>query len=410
MKTTNLVQKIFVGLSLVFFVALFYSKFVLSLTLFGFAFLAFAEWLTTRRTIDLNLSKKGSIWILAYTLVFLSILMSGINSYNLSEWFKHLQLKLPFLVLPIAFYHLNPIAKKNFHLIIYAFLSISSISAAHVMLLYVLDMDYYNKLIQHGQSLATPIHHVSYSLILSFAAITGVILFLEDRYFIKMRWLALGLAGLLFMFMHILAVRTGIVTMYIGLIILSFRQVYLTKNILQGVGCMILCAIAPIIAYYFVPSFFYKVGYSVWDLTMLAEGKAVNYSDGGRYLSLKMGCEVFRENMLMGTGLGDLSSSCENWYLANVEDYKGKLNYPHNQFLFALTSTGLLGFFLYQLGIWIPFFKEKLYANSFTLVLYAIVFSTFFIETQLERSTGICFFLFFCLLVSKIDSKNLIDT
>jgi len=321
-----------------------------------------------------------------------------INSTELLEWQKHLQLKLPFLVLPLAFASFTFIDKKLVHCLAYIFLGISFITAIHVMGLYLIDFEYYHQLLAKGQSLPTPLHHVSYSILMAYSVVAGVILYLEDGFYPKLRIPTLIVSGLLFLFLHVLAVRSGLVTMYLAFFVIIVMRVWKTRNYLQGLGCLLICVLAPLLAYYFIPSFFQKIGYMVWDFTEMMRSKTANYSDGGRLLSYQLGFDLFRENIFLGTGLGDFKNLCEQWYQNNVPEYSGKLNYPHNQFLFSLASTGIVGFVIYQIGLWYPFVKSKLYENLFSLSLYVIVVTSFLVETQLERSVGICFFLYFASL------------
>lgn len=337
-----------------------------------------------------------AIW--AFSLVFLGVLFSVINSVDLQGWSKHVQLKLPFLVIPLAFASIRLSVEQLFRLF-YLFIGIAFMSAVGVSILYFSDMSYYNDLIGQGQSLPTPIQHVSYAIIMSYVVVSSFVLFLEDKTHPRLRWPVLIIGIFLFLFMHLLAVRSGLVTMYLGLLLLILKRIFIAKKYIQGAGCLLVCVAAPVIAYYCVPSFYNKVGYMIWDFTQMMDNKTVNYSDGGRLLSFKLGWDLFIAEPWLGTGLGDFKATCHNWYITNVDGYQGKLNFPHNQFLFSLASTGIFGFIIYQIGIWLPFFKAQMYRSSLALSLFVIVVTSFLVETQLERSAVICFFLYFVMII-----------
>jgi O-antigen ligase len=402
-KTNNYWNKenILMGIGILFFISLFYSKFLLSLTLFSFVFLAIANEelrfsFSGLKALARRYKSDPVLW--SFGLIFLGVLLSMLYSSNVQQGLKHAQLKLPFLVLPLAFAGIK-VERSMMLKLIYAFVGIAFLSAVIVSITYLLDYNYYNDLIGKGQSLPTPIQHVSYSIIMSFAAVSAFILFLEDELYVRLKYPVLIIGVLLFLFMHLLAVRSGIVTMYLGLFLLILKRIFVTKKYLQGFGCLAICIVAPLLAYYFIPSFYNKVGYMLWDFKQMLQNKTVNYSDGGRLLSYQLGWDLFTDNPWLGTSLGDFKEVCSNWYQANVADYTGKLNFPHNQFLFSLASTGIIGFIIYQIGIWLPFIKGKMFRNSFSLCLYAIVVTSFLVETQLERSAVICFFLFFAMVI-----------
>ena len=57
-----------------------------------------------------------------------------------------------------------------------------------------------------------------------------------------------------------------------------------------------------------------KLGYMFYDWEQYASNGGANYSDSERLFSLKTGWELFSENVLLGTGIGDLFDSCEEVY------------------------------------------------------------------------------------------------
>jgi len=393
---------IFYGLCLVFLVSLFYSKFLLSVSMFGFFFLSWTDKnlrLSSIKTYLKNFTSRYYFW--PFTLVLLSMVFSIINSENLGYWWHHVQLKLPFLVLPLAFASFTFLNKSHLWKIVRVFVVISVITAFHTLICYFLRFDYYNDLISKGQSLYTPVQHVNYSLMIAFAAIISMIDFMER----KNNW-SLVAGFFLFVFIHVLAVRTGMVAMYAGLMALVFSYTLINKKYLQGLGMIVFCFAIPIIAYFCLPSFANKLDYMIWDLTQMINGKTADYSDGGRIVSLQLGLDLFKAQPWLGTGIGDFKEACLDWYLNSDLEFKGKNNFPHNQFLYSLASTGIIGFFLYQLAFIIPFFVHKLYKNYLSLILYIVIYVSFLVETSLERSFGIAFFLFFVLLIIRSTDEH----
>ena len=198
--------------------------------------------------------------------------------------------------------------------------------------------------------------------------------------------------------MHMLAVRTGLVALYACIFLVAMMHAWKYKEFFKVGIVLLVCAAIPIIAFYTVPSFTSKIDYMIWDLTQFSRGNTADYSDGGRMVSYKLGIDLFKENLWMGTGIGDMYDQSLIWYKSNNVSFKGKVNFPHNQFLFSLASTGIIGLVIYQLAFLIPFFKLRLYKIPYMLILFAIIYISFLVETSLERSYGIVFFMFFFLL------------
>ncbi len=367
---------------------------MLSLCLFGFVILGLTKkgWkMTCLSEISKNL--KEHKYLLLVSLVFFGVVFSGVNSSNMAYWMHHLQLKLPFLVLPLAFANAKCIDDNLIQKIVKGFLVIATITVLHTTLLYFSDMEHYNNMIAQGRSMPTPIQHVNYSLMLVFATSCTYFLYQETRE----KWL-LYIGFAFFIFMHMLAVRTGLVAMYACIFLVAVKYGWEHKAFFKVGLVVLVCAIIPIMAYYTVPSFTGKIDYMIWDLTQLSQGNTADYSDGGRVISYSLGIDLFMDNVWMGTGIGDIYDQSLAWYQTNNVGFKGKLNFPHNQFLFSMASTGIVGLVIYQLAFLVPFFKLRLYKVPYVLILFTIIYISFLVETSLERSYGIVFFLFFFLL------------
>ena len=308
-------------------------------------------------------------------------------------WMHHVQLKLPFLVMPLAFATFGFIDEELIIKVLKGFLIITLVSVIHTAIKYFLNMDFYNNLIARGQSMPTPIQHVNYSLILAFATVCSYFLFKDTRE----KWLLI-IGVVFFLFMHLIAVRTGLVALYVSVFIVAIMHTLKHRDYLKSGLVLLACILVPLAAYYAMPSLSSKVDYMLWDMTQFSKGKTADYSDGGRMVSYQLGLDLFKENIWMGTGIGDMYNQCLQWYQTHATDFKGKVNFPHNQFLHSLASTGIIGLILYQAALLVPFFKLQLYKVPYGLILFVIIYTSFLVETSLERNYGIVFFLFFFLL------------
>ena len=73
--------------------------------------------------------------------------------------------------------------------------------------------------------------------------------------------------------------------------------------------------------------------------------------------------------------------------------YAQETRLPHNQFIFILASTGLLGLILSLIGfIWPVFAGRK---NALFMGFQVMAFASFLIECTLENAIGVAWFLFY---------------
>ena len=68
-------------------------------------------------------------------------------------------------------------------------------------------------------------------------------------------------------------------------------------------------------------------------------------SDQRRIVSYKTGLQIFKENPIIGTGIGDMRNEMNKKYL---DEYGVEYNaLPHNQFLSYMVGTGICGLLVF---------------------------------------------------------------
>jgi hypothetical protein len=72
---------------------------------------------------------------------------------------------------------------------------------------------------------------------------------------------------------------------------------------------------------------------------------------------------------------------------------------PHNQLLWTLATTGLIGLSLFLLAFFYPLVINRHYTNWLMLVLHLTIFSSFFTEATFEEQIGAGFYLTFLLVL-----------
>ena len=76
--------------------------------------------------------------------------------------------------------------------------------------------------------------------------------------------------------------------------------------------------------------------------------------------------QIWMDNKLTGIGLNNFTYLCENddRYKDKIKNYNC-VSHPHNIYLQWLVETGIIGFFLFYLGLFLLFFLH----HSFQLLL-----------------------------------------
>ena len=384
-------DKVAIGFLFLMVFSIFYSLFLLSVSSIGFAAIALYRFIVEKPKIDWKNFSPFAILTLLFFLTFIS----GINSEDLGHWLRHLRLKAPFLFIPLAFYIQRDLVSREFYKISLAFITISIISSFQI-LSQLVDVESIVGLIKRGQAFNTPVDHIKYSIYIAFSIILSFIFYTERRSVLPAWTNKLLLIGgiYLFIILHLLAVRSGIAVFYVSmffvLLRLAFR--YKQKSIYAALGILIL---APFVAYKTIPTLNKKVEYMIYDYKMYQKGEGSNLSDSERLYSYKVGVEIFKSSPFLGSGIGDLKAVCKEKY--SLLFGKNLEKYPHNQFLFILAGSGIIGLVLFLIGMCYPIFYFRKKQDSEFFAIWLIIVVSFMVENTLERSYSISFFLLFLL-------------
>jgi O-antigen ligase len=349
--------------------------------------------------------------LVALSLIFFGYLFSSLYSTEDHGYLmERLRLKLPFLALPVAFASLNKkISQPVFYSLLYFFLIIVSATTIIVIIKYAADFKEINIAYVQGRVMDTPFNHIRYSLMVSFAIFIAYYLF-GLKFFLRYpweRWLIAGLGFYLMCFLHLLAVRSGLVAFYLCVVYLIFNHIFRRRQLKTALCLSTIVLVLPILAYVMLPSVKAKITYMKYDLDqLLLFRNASGFSDGGRIISIKEGMAIFKENFIFGTGVGDLKHEMSEKLKEAPEDPPDNL-LPHNQFVFVAAGTGIAGLLIFCLGIFLPLFNRKNLGNILFICFYIIVLSSFFTEATVEEQMGTAFYLLFLLLMhGYIQSEN----
>lgn len=336
-------------------------------------------------------------WIIM--LPFFLVLFDFWRVEDYDFWLTRLRIKAPFLLLPMAFLVFPRLSIRQLNGILYFLIVLLFIACLGIGVNFYLHQEEIINLINQGQPMPTPRNHIRFSLLLAMGVISGGYLYFKGhvwKYEIE-RKIILFITIFLYLFIHFLSVRTGILVLYSTFLALSIGYMFSSKRYILVSLLLLSILFLPLIAYHTFPSLKAKIEYMKWDWKMYKKGKGEIYSDSGRIISLKVGGEIIKKHPLFGVGTGNLRLEVHTIFDKKYPHFKTILM-PHNQFIYILASLGLIGGGIFTFAIFFPLFYKKNYQHPLMLSFYVTVFVAFMLEHTIENSIGVAYFLFFQLL------------
>ncbi len=335
--------------------------------------------------------------LLGIMLLFLIPLLSGFWSHDKTEWLDLLRVKLPLLLFPLAFAGKWQLSMQQWKFI--AILLLFAIVAAtlYSFIQYLLDFAVVNKGYLSAKTLTTPFKndHLRFSVLISICIL--LCFWLIENGEKATKTIAAFIALWLAIFLHIIAVRTGLLSFYIILLLYIVRILFVRKMKLFG-PVLIIMLLLPILAYAFFPTFQNRIKYLVYDHSFINTGNYLPGSnDGSRVLSFKAGWEIIKDNP-WGVGAGDIKNESKEWYHKNVP---GMLDndqlYPSSEWLMHGTIAGWIGVLVFTIIILFPFFVRNMPHLFYWRCLHLIIIISLLFDTGLGMQMGVFLYGFFVL-------------
>jgi len=340
-------------------------------------------------------------------LVFVVFLLSGFHTDDTDHWLKQVRIKLPFLLLPVAFLLLRrEITIRGHQLLHYVLATVGLLSSIPVLYHYYTNAEELLLAIGKGHYIPTPIDHIHYSIILAYSSLSMVLIYL-DRTYQQTRTeqvASLAVAAMLAAVIHILAVRSGLAILYIGVGAIALWYVVQRRTVAVGLVAVVCMTVLPLLAYKTIPSLQKKIDYMVYDFEQYKKGEGKNYSDSERLMSYRIAYDLAKEEPLVGHGVGDLRQLMIERHQALYGE-KEKYIFPHNQYLYVLSGAGLLGFLFFFIGLLSPILFG--HRGPFLVLIFIVMLASFMVENTLQRAVSIAFFLLFMYWNLMLDPKRL---
>jgi O-antigen ligase len=339
----------------------------------------------------------------AFPLLFLYIFINPYGGNDTTYLIERIQIKFPFLILPFAFLNYNNVDRRTistlFTILLFLIIGIQLYSLNP----FIGNADAYQELLRTGRSIETPGNHIRFSLLSAFV-ILGNIHFslskLNSRFYL-LAWAFIIVSILL---LHLMGVRTGLLIFYTGIIAYGTFMLIHKQRYKLLITTSILILLLPYFSYNFNNGFKNKIDYMFYDIQQFKEGKGQDFADSGRLVSLSVGYQLWRNNMIFGVGMSNMRPSVKDAINASFPGYHSNL-LPHNQFLFVLVSSGSIGFLMFLSGLIIPWIIGKLYKHAYLFMMFICFAITLMIDHLFEGTVGVISYLLL-LLIGSVDFQS----
>jgi len=331
----------------------------------------------------------------AISCVFWMPLVTIFWSADVGEWYTRIRMHIPFLGLAIAFLGMREWSLKTYDTILRYTVALSLGTAILVIFYYINSKTSSLDNISQGQSLWMPINHIRYSLLIAYS--TVLCLYFGMKYYRQkseaLFWIVCGL--FLFVFIHFIAVRSGIIALYVTLFIWLIINIIKQKNKKWAFLFVAIFVVSPFLALKYVPTLKEKISYMQWDLEQFQQGNKSISSDNRRLQSMVGGWEVFKQSPIIGVGAGDLKQEMKDYFKGRGDNF---VFFPHNQYLYIMASAGIIGLIIFLFSMLFPMFYQSAYMLLPLLSIQLIAFVSFFVEYTFENAVGVAIFSFFIIM------------
>ncbi|NJC26222.1 O-antigen ligase family protein [Neolewinella antarctica] len=338
----------------------------------------------------------GSPVPLALIALYLLLLFGWWQTEDWPYYFERLRIKVPLLSLPIVWPGLPKLSDRLEGAVFGGFGLFVGLVLGGVIINYGLHFEEINNLIRMGQSVPVPRNHIRFSLLVAIAALLAV----RARGLRAFGWRNTWwyVAGFLFLGLHLLAVRSGLVGAYAGALVLGLASAWRRGRWLPAAAVIGGLCVLPVVAYIAVPSFQTKLDYVRYELFHRnAADDELEYSDEGRLTSIRVGWSIFRDHPVVGVGPGNMLAATDRRYAEILPGKKGKR--PHNQFVSALAGSGVIGGVV-TIGVFIVLFLVGLRRrDAVFLAVVTVFFLSCLVENTLENTVGVSAFSLLLLLI-----------
>lgn len=330
-------------------------------------------------------------------LLFLIPFLSGLWSSNVSEWSSVVRIKLPLLLLPLAFAGSWQLRPHQWFLLALIFLVALFAATLWSTFYYLQNMNAVHEGYLKAKTIPTALanDHVRFSWLVSAGALLcSLLLHIQKRFKFLLLLLLLWLA----VYLHLLAARTGLFSFYIMLVGYAVYAIGNKKKVSKpfyGLGLLLLL---PVAAFLLLPTFQNRVKYFVYDYDFIKKGTYLpGANDGARMQSYKAGWALLKKAPL-GVGAGDVRDEANAWYSANIPTMVATDRImPSSEWALYGGFAGWPGIALLTVAMLLPLYFAPPQHRLYWWLLTGTLALTFVFDVGLEVQYGVFIYSFFVL-------------
>jgi len=339
--------------------------------------------------------KKGeSLKIVsALGLLLLPVIISFFWSNDKNEWWQAVFTKLSFVTIIIGLIHCK-LTQQQIKLIVW-FLSVAIFFACLWSIgNYVFCYNEINQAYLVAKIMPTLMDndhiHFSWLIVLDMILLSEQLFQSSNQ---SEKKYGIGLLVFFFLYLHFLAAKTGLLSLYTTIFILIFYFLLFSNKKKYGTALLASVILIAIACYFIFPTLKNRVQYLIWDFKQYSSGIFLQgSSDGGRVLSICSGINITTSNPILGVGFGDLRYEVNNWYNAHSPATVVEERFiPQTEFLVYSASSGIIGLIFFIAGL-IVLVKSLFRKNLFTICLLIILFLPLFIDDCFESQFAVVIF------------------
>lgn len=337
-------------------------------------------------------------------------LISVLYSNNQAEAWQKILLKLPLLFIP-SFILLKKQQQIKWYLgfeMIYV--SMTTIIAMLSVINYYMQKEALDFMVLQNKPIPViaDIYHIEYSVLLALSILICIYR-LVFYYWRPGFWQYIYLAGLVIgvYAIHIMSVRTGLLTLYSGLLALAISYVLKYRRYKLVIYSVLAGVLFLGLSYQFSESFRNRIKLTKQDVGVLFEQKDRNWhSVSMRVEAFTTGLQLLKKHFFIGVGIGDVGEEVQKQYVINNSNLElVNRKKPHHQFLENALQSGVLSPVMLLLILILPLLIKK-YRNPLLVATMVALFAAMQFESILERQSTV---IVFCLLYAHLLSLNAVS-
>ena len=348
--------------------------------------------------------RNGAALRAAALVVFL--LITGLYTSEWAVWRHELYRSLTWLAVPLAFTLAVPLTRWQ-RLTVGSFFVLGTAAVGLATLgQYLLDPARANEAIRIGQNMQaiTRIFHIPFGVMLAQAFFWGLLLRRDALAGPVLRWVLLAAAGAAAITLHVLAYRTGLLVLYVGLLAYA-AWLLARRHRAIGLGLVLLVVAGPWLAYQSLYSVRQRWGTTLWDVEQYTQRHDINnYSLARRLAAIETASAIIKQHWLVGVAPADTHAALMDQYQWRDLGLKAANRVEvHNQYLEALLGGGVIGLALLLALLFWPLTQPVMRRNLAVYLFIVVQATAMLVVDSFSLQIGLNLFVFGygCLIVAR---------